>query len=67
MFGYNNNNSRSECYWYCVIRDMNATIPQCRLAPSYQCPCTEDCKKFITQREADDSLMEMLGIKKERR
>ena len=45
---------RRNCFWCRPWRDMSATIDQCYFYSEGECPCHEDCEKFITKAEADE-------------
>ena len=45
---------RRNCFWYRPWRDMSATIDQCYFCYDGECPCREDCEKFIASSQADE-------------
>lgn len=44
-----------KCYWHNVYNDMQATVPTCEYYGKYEyCPCDDDCKHYISKKEADN-------------
>lgn len=53
-------NIRTNCFWYRPWNDMSATIDQCDLADTAECPCEEDCKWYISKDRVDELILAIL-------
>ena len=51
---------RTNCFWYRPWNDMSATIDQCDLADTAECPCKEDCKWYISRDMVDKLILAVL-------
>lgn len=51
---------RTNCFWYRPWHDMSATIDQCDLADTAECPCTEYCKWYISKDRVDELVWAVL-------
>lgn len=58
---------RSNCFWYTPWKDMAATVHQCYLAETGECPCAADCEWFIDTLGARALIYEKQMEDKERR
>ena len=54
---------RRNCFWYRPWRDMSATIDECYFCSVGECPCHEDCERFITKSEADKIVEQFIDVR----
>ena len=54
---------RRNCFWYRPWRDMSATIDQCYFCYDGECPCREDCEKFIASSQADEIIEQFIDVR----
>lgn len=58
--------TRRDCHWYHCEHDMGASINCCTLREKLDdCPCTDDCKDYLSNAEADKAVMEYFKRKKQ--
>lgn len=55
---------KRDCFWYRPWRDMGAMFDQCELAEPTECPCSENCKSYITKKDADAFVKDALNRQK---
>ena len=59
-------NYREDCYYFHSEQDMGAHIPYCRKEREYgYCPCSEDCKNYISKQEVSRIVANYVDEKKE--
>jgi len=54
---------RTDCFWYRPWKDMSATFDQCELEEPTKCPCSEDCKWYISKASADEMIWTSLNLR----
>lgn len=63
---YRNDNIRRDCYWYHCEHQMGASIDCCTLANGLgDCPCSRDCKTYISKEEATTMVLDYIEKRKE--
>lgn len=62
---------RTDCYFYYEAQDMNAYVPNCSApvsGPEFgSCPCSDDCKYYISNREAREIIRKAIYNEIDRR
>lgn len=54
---------RTNCFWYRPWKDMGATLDQCELKEPTKCPCSKDCKWYISKASADEIVWTSLNLR----
>ena len=54
---------REDCFWYRPWKDMSATFDQCKLEEPTKCPCSEECKRYISKASVDEIIWSRLNLR----
>lgn len=57
-------NKRKDCYFYYESQEMSAYVPNCSYDSLYEygfCPCYENCKHYISSREAHELIIKAVN------
>ena len=57
---------REDCYFYYKSQEMSAYVPNCSYDSKYEygfCPCDENCKHYISRKEAHELIKKIVLCK----